>query len=143
MPAEAPPHPDRDEPEPEKRRLERLIPELVKRFVGSGNDLRLPKEVMAALGTHVDEVKSEVYKVVVREVREFLQQANFANEVARVLTGLTLEVKTQVRFVPNDAGSADLHSAPDIGTKVSGAEVDFGLDLDKPHASGSNEEKDR
>jgi hypothetical protein len=118
VPSEAPPNRDKDDREREKRRVERLIPELVKRFVETGvekladspetvrqwaNELRLPKELLTALLNHVEDAKSEIYKMVVREVREFLERANLADEVTRVLTGVTLEVRTQVRFIPNDA----------------------------------------
>ncbi len=116
--SEPPLNRDRDDREHEKRPIERLIPELVKRLVEAGvekladspeavrhwaNELRLPKELLNALLAHVEDAKSEIYKVVVREVREFLEKANMADELTRVLTGVTLEVKTQVRFVPNDA----------------------------------------
>jgi len=125
VPSETPPK-EKDEPEREKGRLERLVPELVKRLVESGverladspdavrqwaNERKLPKELLNAILTHVEDAKSEIFNVVVREVRDFLERANLADEISRVLTGVTLEVKTQVRFVPNEARSGRLQPA--------------------------------
>ena len=133
MPSDAPPNREKDDREREKGRIERLIPELVKRFVESGverladspetvrqwaNELRLPKELMNAIMTHVEDAKSEIFKVVVREVREFLERANLADEISRVLTGVTLEVKTQVRFVPNEAKSGRLQPTAKAGVSL-------------------------
>jgi len=116
VPSEAPPNREKDDPEREKGRIERLI----KRFVETGverladspetvrqwaNELRLPKEVLNVILTHVEDAKSEIFKVVVREFRDFLERTNLADEISRVLTGVTLEVKTQVRFVPNESKS--------------------------------------
>lgn len=129
MPSEAPP---RDREERERRRVERLVPEIVKRLVEAGveklgdspetvrqwaNELRLPKELLSAVLSHVDDAKSEIFQAVAREVREFLDRANLADELTRVLTGVTLEVKTQVRFVPNDSKGGRLR--PSANASVS------------------------
>ena len=113
-----PPNRERDDRERERKRLERLVPELVKRLVEAGveklvdspdtvrqwaNELRLPKELLNAILAHADEARSEIYRVLVKEIREFLERANLADEITRVLTGVTLEVKTQVRFVPKES----------------------------------------
>jgi histidinol dehydrogenase len=156
--SEAPPNREKDDREREKGRIERLIPELVKRLVETGverlaespetvrqwaNELRLPKELLNALLTHVEDAKSEIYKVVVREVREFLQRANLADEISRVLTGVTLEVKTQVRFVPNDAKSGRLQPTAKANVALT-REVPEGVSeqIDTTKL-GESEEKDR
>lgn len=138
-----PPNRDKEEREHDKRRFERLLPELVKRLVETGvekladspetvrqwaNELRLPKELLSALLAHVEDAKSEVYKVVVREVREFLERANLADELTRVLTGVTLEVKTQVRFVPNDAKAGRVKPAANATVSLSHDEPESGTE---------------
>ncbi len=97
--------------------MERLAdsPETVRQWA---NERRLPKELLNAILNHVEEAKSEIFNVVVREVREFLERANLADEISRVLTGVTLEVKTQVRFVPNDAKSGRLQPAAKASVSV-------------------------
>jgi hypothetical protein len=67
-------------------------------------DLRVPREIAAYLGTQLDDTKSAIVKVVAREVRQFLETTHFAEEVRRLLTSLTFEITTQVRFVPSDRG---------------------------------------
>ena len=118
-----------DEPvEGEKKRLfERAIPEIIRRVVeravevgaerlaeGPDNirqrvgDLKLPKEVMAYLYNQVDETKLGIYRSVAKEIRDVLEQTKFADEISKVLTKLSFEVKTEIRFIPNNAsGSPD------------------------------------
>ena len=123
--------PESDEPDREQRRLERLIPELVRRLLEAGyekitegpenvrhlvSDLKLPKEALGVLLGQLDESKNGLYRAVAREVRDFLEQTNFAEELTKVLTTLSFEIKTEVRFIPNDART---RPSPDIRTKVS------------------------
>lgn len=118
--SEIPPTADDDRPEEkerERRRLERLLPELIKRLVEAGyekisegpenvrefvREMKLPKEVLALLLTQIDETKNGLYRVVAKEIRDFLEHTNFAEEMAKVLTMLSFEIKTEVRFIPND-----------------------------------------
>jgi len=133
------PNRDREEPERETRRVERLVPELVKRLVETGmeklldspetvrqwaNELRLPKELLNAILAHAEEAKSEISKVVVREIRDFLGRTNLADEITRVLTGVTLEVKTQVRFVPNESKPGRLRPSAHATASVGRSESD-------------------
>lgn len=121
--------PDADEREREQGRLERLIPELIKRVLEAGygklsegnvrqvlSELKLPKEALAMLLSQFDDTKNGLYRAVAREVRDFLEHTNFAEELAKVLTTLSFEIKTEVRFIPNDAR---LRATPDVRTKVS------------------------
>jgi hypothetical protein len=131
--------PNRDRDERERTRLERLVPELVKRLVETGveklidspdtvrqwaNDLRLPKELLSVILAHADDARSEIYKVLVREIRDFLERANLADEITRVLTGVTLEVKTQVRFVPNESKPGRLRPSAHATASVARTESD-------------------
>jgi hypothetical protein len=126
-PSERPDRPDTDR---ERRRLERLIPLLVKRVLEAGmekladapenarnlvNELKLPKEILSLLLSQIDETKSGLYRVVARETRDFLEQTNLAEEIARVLTTLSFEIKTEVRFIPNDS---KLGASPDVRARV-------------------------
>lgn len=123
--------PEGDDRDREQRRLERLIPEILRRVLEVGYeklsegpenvrnlvaDLKLPKEALGVLLSQLDETKNGLYRAVAKEVRDFLEQTNFAEELAKVLTTLSFEVKTEVRFIPNDQR---LRATPDIRTKVS------------------------
>ncbi|GMV12274.1 MAG: hypothetical protein AMXMBFR56_04980 [Polyangiaceae bacterium] len=106
-----------EEKEHERRRLERLLPEIIKRIVEAGyekitegpenvrefvREMKLPKEVLALLLAQIDETKNGLYRVVAKEIRDFLEHTNFSEEMAKVLTMLSFEIKTEVRFIPND-----------------------------------------
>ncbi len=126
-----PPSGEPEEKDRERRRLERLLPEIIKRLVEAGyekiaegpenvrefvRELRLPKEALALILAQLDETKNGLYRVVAKEIRDFLEQTNFAEEAAKVLTTLSFEIKTEVRFIPNDA---KLAPRPDVRSKVS------------------------
>lgn len=95
-------------------------PETLRNFVG---DLRLPKEVLADVYSQIDDTKNGLYRVVAKEIRDVLEQTQIAEEVAKVLTKLSFEIKTEIRFVPNDRA----HSKDD------GEDGD----ADKPESEGS------
>src|ERR1700722_9739614 len=121
------------EREQDKRRLfERVIPEILKRVVeravesgatrlaeGPENlrnfvqDLRLPKEVIHYLYQQIDDTKNGLYRVVAKEIRDVLEQTQFADEITKVLTKLSFEIKTEIRFIPNDAGQKRGEGADD------------------------------
>lgn len=67
-------------------------------------EMRIPREVAAYIGSQLDDTKAAILKVVAREIRQFLQTSHFADELARLLTTLSFEIKTDVRFVPNEDG---------------------------------------
>ena len=109
--------------EHEKKRLfERAIPQLFKRLVEraveSGveklqeapenlrdfvDDMKLPKEALHYLYAQIDDTKIGLYRAVAKEIRDVLEQTNLADEITKVLTKLSFEVNTQIRFVPNEA----------------------------------------
>jgi hypothetical protein len=123
--------PDLDASEVDRRGLERIIPDLVKRILEAGIDrltdgpdsvrrvvgeLKLPREAIASILSQIDETKVGLYRVVAKEVRDFLGQTNFADELTRALTALSFEIRTEVRFIPNEARG---HATPDVRSKVS------------------------
>jgi hypothetical protein len=92
--------------------LEKLGQENVRNLMG---ELRLPKELLAVMFAQLDDTKTGLYRVFAREIRDFLEHTNFSDEIARVLTTLSFEIKTEVRFVPNDSR---LGASPDIRARV-------------------------
>ena len=125
---------ERDEGDDRRRsRLESVIPDLIKKAVQGGYDRatgaaetlnsfigesKLPKEIANAIFAQIDETKNGLYRAVAKEVRDFLDHTNFADELANVLTKLSFEVKTEVRFIPNDAAKGG-RPIPDVKAKVS------------------------
>ena len=98
-------------------RLEGLVPDLVKRtfYAGLGavftteegirkiaNEFSLPKDVASYLINSAQTTKDELFRIVAKEMREFLENMNLGNEIAKILTTLSFEIKTEIRFIPND-----------------------------------------
>ncbi len=69
---------------------------------GVVGDIKMPKEVAAYIIEVADTTKKEVVRVAAREFREFLESANLTDELAKILTTLSFEIRTEVRFIPND-----------------------------------------
>lgn len=103
-----------------RRRLEGVIPEIVRRAVELGvektleapdnvkqfvGDLKLPKEIAHYLLQQIDETKNGLFRVVAKEIRDFLEHTNFAGEMQKLLTTVQFEVNTTIRFTPNDGRS--------------------------------------
>jgi hypothetical protein len=120
--------PDRDS-DPPRRRLEGVIPELIKRAVELGvekaseapdtvkqfvHDLKIPKEIGGYILSQVEETKNGLFRVVAKEMRDFLDHANLSGEMQKILTTVQFEVSTTIRFRPND-GKADGKGEGDRG----------------------------
>jgi len=71
---------------------------------GVTQDGKLPKELIGYVFASVDETKNALVRGVANEVRDFLEATDIAGEFYRALTSLSFEVKTEIRFIPNDAG---------------------------------------
>jgi hypothetical protein len=63
-------------------------------------ELKLPREIVNHILAQVDETKQAAIKAIARETREFLEHTNLADELARLLTQVSLQV--ELRFVPNE-----------------------------------------
>lgn len=101
-------------PETIRHRLERLVPELVRKTFAAGlgavfsteEGIRkiaresLP-EAVGYIASSADGAKDKVFEVIARETREFLSNLNVSEEIAKILTTLSFEIKTEIRFIPN------------------------------------------
>jgi hypothetical protein len=136
---QVPPAPEERERERERereergmfRRLESMVPDLVKRglYAGLGAvltteegirkaaaDFSLPKDVANYLMSSAQTTKDEALRIMAREMREFLEKMNISQEIAKILTMLSFEIKTEIRFIPNDESLMGVK--PDIRNKV-------------------------
>lgn len=93
--------------------LEGLIPDVVKRtmshLLASDEGLRallsdknIPKEVVGYLLGQVDATRRGFLRIVSKEIRVFLENVDFGGEIAKILTTLSFEVRTEIRFIPNE-----------------------------------------
>jgi hypothetical protein len=98
-----------------RARLEMLVPDLVRKTFSAGmgavfstedslrrltKDLNVPN-VAGYLGEAADNTKDRLLEIIAREVREFLSHVNLTEEISKLLTTLSFEVKTEIRFIPN------------------------------------------
>jgi hypothetical protein len=105
-----------------RRRLESVIPELLKRAVEIGVEkaveapdnlkefvggMRVPRDMAHYILAQVEETKNGLFRVVGKEVREFLEHTNLSGEMQKMLTTVQFEISTTIRFKPNDVGAAD------------------------------------
>jgi hypothetical protein len=124
---------DRDLPESIRRRLEAMVPEMVKKTFAAGMGAlfsteeglrKLAKEinvpdvagVAGYLATTADTTKDRIVEIIAREVREFLTTVNLGEEIAKMLTALSFEVKTEIRFIPNSERYSGVE--PDVKAAV-------------------------
>jgi hypothetical protein len=68
-------------------------------------EAKLPREIASAVFNQFDETKNDVLRIVAGEVRDFLEATDLASEIKAALTSLSFEIRTEVRFIPNDAGT--------------------------------------
>src|ERR1700687_2329564 len=119
-----------------RRRLDSVIPELIKRAVEIGVEkaaeapdnlkefvggMKLPREVAHYLLSQVEETKNGLFRVVAKEIRDFLEQANVSSELQKMLTTVHFEVNTTIRFKPNDgrgAGDEQTMPKPEVKAEV-------------------------
>ena len=98
-----------------RQRLEHLVPELVKKTFAAGmgavfsteegirkiaREVSLP-DVVGYVASSADGAKDKVFEIVARETRDFLANLNLTEEIAKLLTTLSFEIKTEIRFIPN------------------------------------------
>lgn len=115
---------DVSETERGRRRLESILPKVLKRIIERGlesgletissssdtirevmgDNVRLPKEVVGYVFSQIDETKNAMVRVVAHEIRDFLAATDLSKELQSALTSLSFEIRTEIRFVPNEAG---------------------------------------
>jgi hypothetical protein len=140
MPDQKPPEPDKDlpitdeeEPLPDVEEGAKTpgpggVAEMVRRALMAGvgavflteegirktvSELKLPKEALGYLAQQADKTRTEANRIVRKELRRFLNSDAFKQQIAQALSGLTLEIKAEVRLRPDAAGPK-----PDIQAKM-------------------------
>lgn len=113
-----------------RQRLEHLVPELVKKTFAAGmgavfsteeglrkiaREVSLP-DVAGYIAAGADGAKDKVWEIIARETREFLSNLNLTEEIAKILTTLSFEIKTEIRFIPNSERL--MGSEPDVKASV-------------------------
>src|SRR3954471_1709644 len=137
---------DESEPRDKRGRLEGFIPDIVKRtfYAGLGavftteegirkiaSDLKLPKDVANYLIQQAASSKDELFRVVGKEMRGFLETVNISGELQKLLTSLSFEIKTEIRFIPNDEAVGGVKPDIKVGRMAFRRNKDRDKDRDK------------
>ena len=64
----------------------------------------LPRDFMNNVAAQVDSTKRDAVAMIGREMQQFLQNLNVGDELKKILTSVSFEVATTIRFVPNGEG---------------------------------------
>jgi hypothetical protein len=67
--------------------------------------MKVPREVAHYLLSQVEETKNGLFRVVAKEVRDFLEHTNLGSEMQKMLTTVQFEINTTIRFKPNEGAS--------------------------------------
>ena len=116
--------------------LRGVIPELVRKVAVAGlgavfmteegirnlaGQLKLPKEALGLVLGQAEKTKDEIGRVISEEIRRFLQSEKLRDEFLKMLAGMTIEVRAEVKLVPDKVkGNAD---TPSLLPKVNVTEL--------------------
>lgn len=62
----------------------------------------LPRELVVYMKKQTDAARDEVVRIIGAQTKRFLEGLDVGGEVQKILTALSFEVKTEIRFIPND-----------------------------------------
>lgn len=123
-----------------RRRFEQVIPDIVRRtfYAGLGalftteegirkiaQDFHLPKDVANYLIQQAASSKDELFRIFAKELRGFFENVNLSGELQKLLTSLSFEIKTEIRFIPNDEAVSGVkpNVKSDVAVKRSGKKL--------------------
>ncbi|MBU8894722.1 hypothetical protein KRR26_03860 [Corallococcus sp. M34] len=104
-----------------------FVPEFVRRMAVAGlgaifmteegirslsGQLKLPKEALGFILSQAEKTKDDLTRVVSEELRRFLQSEKLRDEFLKLLSGMTVEVKAQIRLVPHEKDEAPREPEP-------------------------------
>jgi hypothetical protein len=96
--------------------LRGVIPEIVRKVAVAGlgavfmteeglrslaGQLKLPKEALGMVLGQAEKTKEEIGRVISEELRRFLQSDKLRNEFLKMIAGMTIEVRAEVKLVPD------------------------------------------
>ena len=115
-PDDLPPDDPLDEDADEGDEKKGFVPDFVRRMAWAGigavfmseegirrlaGQLKLPKEALGFLLSQAEKTKDEIGKTVSDEVRKLLQSDRLRDEMLRMIAGMTIEVRAEVKLVPD------------------------------------------
>ncbi|HEX4352685.1 MAG TPA: hypothetical protein VHZ95_07225 [Polyangiales bacterium] len=100
--------PERDTREVREPRDTRMpLSEILKRGLSAGRDVSeslFPRELASTIASQLVDARHGLVNAIAVEVGRFLRQADIASEMRKVLAGLNIEAKIQLRFSEDEDG---------------------------------------
>jgi len=62
----------------------------------------VPDEVMGYVKGAIDTGRDELVRIIGAQFKQLLEGIDVGGEVAKILTAVSFEIKTEIRFIPND-----------------------------------------
>ena len=62
----------------------------------------MPKELVTYLKGAIDNGREELVRAIGTQTKKFLEGIDVGGEVAKILTAVSFEIRTEIRFIPND-----------------------------------------
>ncbi|HEX4622714.1 MAG TPA: hypothetical protein VH208_14215 [Myxococcaceae bacterium] len=81
---------------------------------GLAGQLKLPKEALQYIVSQAEKTKDDIGRVVSEELRRFLRSEQLREEFLKLLTGMTVEIKAEVRLVPDAEASPGDAAGPRV-----------------------------
>ncbi|MFT3708365.1 MAG: hypothetical protein QM817_11995 [Archangium sp.] len=106
----------------------------IRRLAGQ---LKLPKEALGFLLSQAEKTKDEIGRVVSDEVRKLLQSERVRDELLKMIAGMTIEVRAEVKLVPDRVKG----EAPSLLPKVKVGDLKSTYDRDRKK-KGDDESED-
>jgi hypothetical protein len=93
---------------------ERTLRSFVKRFVGDDeSERRETREVISSILNTGDKAKTEVVRLVAKEVRNYVEALDLHKDLHQLLTNYSLEINASFSLKPLDKENKDVQSSDD------------------------------
>ena len=87
---------------------ETVVLEALRKAINKGgevvSDLPMPNDVVDRVTGRFDDYRNDLLRLVRDELHDFFERIDLGHELQKMLTSLSLEISTEVRFIPNDKG---------------------------------------
>jgi hypothetical protein len=83
------------------------VPEILRRGLSAGRDVSeslFPRDLASNIAAQLVDARHGLVTAIATEVGRFLRQADIASEMRKVLAGLNIEAKIQLRFSEDQDG---------------------------------------
>ncbi len=130
----------------------RFVPDFVRRMAWAGlgavfmseegirrlaGQLKLPKEALGFLLAQAEKTKDDVGRVVSEEVRKLLQSDKLRDEMLKLIAGMTIEVRAEIKLVPDRVKG----KAPSLLPKIAVHELKTKYSSDEPKRGKSKKDE--